>query len=265
MSKNIFEFTIQFKDDPIFTNLQTVRTHLLYSLFSNFSEIHALVLSQNIQQYPQNAGNFFNLLTSVDSIKKFNEEQLTKIAATFMRSLQNSSFSTIVNKITDPLQCLIYFLKYFFIPVRLDFNTIPSNLQLQFTQTYLTAVVLSIVTRDVYQKYNELIQNMEIYNKCINRFLDEKKGLNTCDKAKSRLTFTVVDKYLNSRPDNSNPEQVFITNFNKLFIYSSIEVVKKFCPNYNVVKTANQKYDGSWLSPFDEDVNTQIKTLTQMI
>ena len=111
MSKNIFEFTIQFKDDPIFTNLQTVRTHLLYSLFSNFSEIHALVLSQNIQQYPQNAGNFFNLLTSVDSIKKFNEEQLTKIAATFMRSLQNSSFSTIVNKITDPLQCLIYFLK----------------------------------------------------------------------------------------------------------------------------------------------------------
>ena len=261
ITKNLFEFSINFRDDQVFTNLSTIRTHFIYAIVNNFSLINQLVQSQPAEvKYPMNVGNFYNLFSISNVIKKFSEEDIYKIAATFRASLMNSTFSTYAGKVTDPVQCLMYFTKYFYIPVRLDYNTIPDNLKLEFLNTWLTTISLTICSKELVNKYSDIIMKTEVYLNCISQFLHPTKGLDVCSRARGRLTFQMIDKYLNCRQDD-NAEQIFITVLNKIFIYSNKEIITKFCPNYNTVKTINKKYDRSWISFVDEDINFQINKL----
>jgi hypothetical protein len=51
----------------------------------------------------------------------------------------------------------------------------------------------------------------------------------------------------------------------KLIYNMSIEIIHKFCPNYPATKLINPNYDGTWLSPLDTDVITQIKQIQSCI
>lgn len=262
---DIFSFNVQFRNDIIFTEISTIRLHLLHALTENMKIIVNLIERQTIDyneyfKKQLNAGAFFNMSTISKSIIPFTDEELMIIASSFRNTIAKSKFSTVCNKTVDPLETLKYFTKYFYIPVRLDYNTIPQTLQIFYLKQWLSIICIIFSVDSYVDKYQQSIPEIEIYKTCFNQFLDKDKKEVMCSKI-STIDVQSIDKFLVNNLNESVKIQVFYHCLNKLFINANIEIIRRFCPNFNVVKNINPKCDGDWISPFDEDVNFQIQQL----
>lgn len=267
--EDVFSSTIKFQNDIIFTEITTIRNHLVYSILNNIKIISNFILRQtidfsneNLQNIINNCGTFFNISTISKSISLLTDNELSTIASTFRASLMNSNFNSICNKIIEPIRVLLTFTKYFYLPVRINYETIPTNLQLLYLKHWLSSVCILISEEHYISKYIETIDSLDVYKNCFKQFLDkdENKRDIICQKM-SKLSFEQIKNILIKLPNDQNLLHIFIHDFNNLFINMCIEIIQKFCPNYNVVRNINPKYNGIWLSPFDSDVKEQLDKL----
>lgn len=264
-NEDIFTFSVQFENDVLFTEMKIIRTHLIHMFTTNMELVTNLIKRQPIDYSSHasalnNAGAFFNLSTISKSIGSFTDEELYKLASTFHTSVSSSKFSMLTGKINDPIQTLLHFTKYMYVPSRLDFSSIPASMQLIFLKQWLSTVCILVSVSQYTDKFMSIVPVLEIYKGCLTQFLDKEKGLEMCQKIKT-IGISSIDDMLLSKLNEKNRLLVFIQTLNKLVFNINIEIVQKFCPNYNVVKGINPGCDGAWVSPFDEDVNIQIKKL----
>ena len=51
--------------------------------------------------------------------------------------------------------------------------------------------------------------------------------------------------------NEQNPTQIFVRIYMNIVLMASIEIMKKYCPNYPECYRINPNYDGTWLNPLD--------------
>ena len=267
MAKNeIFDFTIQFQNDLIFTEIISLRYCILHAITANMDLSKNMIDRQDIDLINgkfANAGNFFNNALISNSIKCYTNEEFYAIASTLKADLSKSSkFAFLANKFQDPIKCFIYFTKYLIVPVRLDFNTIPEDKQYVFAKLWLTCISILIKLDSYTSKFMDAIPTLDTYHSCMNQVFAP--GNNIIDALK-RIDVVKIEGFITKRFDPNHKLSIFYIVMMKLIFHISVEIIKKFCPNYNICANSNPKYDGSWLSPFDLDVNTQINKLEDCI
>ena len=264
-TEDIFTFCIQFKNDIIFTETREIIYSLVYSIINNIDVVAELIKENNIKNLNIfNAGNLYNTLSVTTQIKQISDEQLYKFASSFRTCVsKNKSFSIIVSKFTDPVQLLLYFTRYLYIPVRLDFNTIPENLKILYLKQYITTLI-SLYSNNYIDKFMPIIPTLEKYKQC----WEQINGSSDPSKIYLRMkdmNYDIIRSNCLVKPKDDKATHCFIYGLYALTMDISIECIKKFCPNYYQVKNINPKYDGSWVSPIDDDVNTQIQQLSQTL
>lgn len=252
---DIFDSLSNFATDPIFLNTKLITKHFIYSLLKNFNtiiRISEITIPENVT-----GGKLFNTLTVVNESNLVNDDELVNIANVFKASIGNSNLKTISQKMNDPIKHFLYFTKYLYVPVRLDYKTIPEDLQIKFCKVWLTTVLLLISNSNYFMKYTSFINKIDVYKQCLGTLLTNP------DTRMKLLSFSYqqIEILLSTTPSQTNNLHIFMSVLNKLVATIHEEIIQKFCPNYNSCQYINKNYDGSWISPFDSDINLQLEQI----
>lgn len=273
-TEDIFLFSVPFKNDTIFVEIKDIIYSLMYALVNNIDIVgkYSLLMKTNDDSFNvSNAGNCYNTLFLTNNFE-LTDEEFTKISLSFRNVLNNNSkFKMLVSKIPDSINLIVFFTKYLYIPVRLDFNSIPDGLKIKYCKQYIMTLCI-LFNNNYIEKYISTLPELDIYKRCWESLLKNNKiDENICANMKRAATYEVLKNNCLVKPKESDaqrrghPTHVFYNYMFNLLITISLEIIKKFCPNYYQCKEINPKYDGSWVSPLDDDVNVQISQIQGII
>lgn len=259
---DIFRTNILFTNDIIFNEMKTIRFHLIHSITSNIDVSVNLYNRQTIGESNSNpfydAGKLFNIIRINNSIKLLEEDELYKITSTFKSTMNKSSkFCSLSEKIIEPIDHMIYFTKYMFIPARLDVNTIPKTTQKTLFSNWLSVIIILLFREGYIDKFSA-IPYTDVYKNCVKTLLVNEKVV----LALRNIEVAGIESCLTKVPEKDLHK--FLIIMNKFIFLINAEIVTKICPNYPICAHANPKFDGSWLSPLDEDVNKQLFELRKL-
>ena len=264
-NEDIFTSNVGFENDVVFTEIKEISKYFIGTLLKNFEIVKKISERQNFEEGNraifQDAGNFYNLTLILKSIDLIDDNELLEIANSFKQIIAGTKYKTISHKIIDPLKHLMYFTKYFYVPVRLSYTTIPDYMQLVFLKTWITTLCIFVLKSDYTNKYANVYKNYDIYLKCLST-------LRSNEQIRGNLVNTPMSSYINilsTIPAQANGLHNFVHVFSKLVAHMNIEIINKFCPNFNACQTVNVKYNGVWLSPLDQDISLQISKLKSII
>lgn len=267
-SEDIFKYNCVFKDDIIFTELPIIHRHLIYSVIQNIDIFLNITKRQSFEKegssiYFTNAGMLFNVMDITNSIETITPDELYKFATTFRKSLLESKYKEYCQKIVDPIKVLKQFTKYYYIPVRLDYSSIPLDIQDMYLTRFLTVIAI-LLSNEMY--INKL---MPIYPELLQKYQDCYITLTRNPTVVNRListnSYDNVERCLLNTTNNNNNLQFFEIGLSKLIIEISIEIVNRMCPSYASAFKINNDFDGIWLDPFDGDVQLQVNHLRKII
>ena len=270
MSKqqDIFDYNVQYANDIVFNEMRTVGYYLLHMINHNFKMVKDLYERNSTIDFKQsspmfqNAGLFYNAIQPSKAISIYTDQEFSNLCLFFKNSLaMNRTFNALANRFPDPIKCFIYFTKYFYIPVRIDIASIPDDKQKDFAKWWISTISLLLYVRNYSIKFGTIIPTLDTYYQCLEAISSRPELL---EKFKT-LTLEKIQKYLTQRFDPNNTGSIFYATMLKLIYNMSIEIIHKFCPNYPATKLINPNYDGTWLSPLDTDVISQIKQIQSCI
>jgi hypothetical protein len=81
----------------------------------------------------------------------------------------------------------------------------------------------------------------------------------------STNSFDNVERCLLSTTNTYNNLQFFEIGLSKLIGEMSIEITGRLCPSFANAFKINNKFDGIWLDPFDNDIQVQISHIRKII
>jgi len=263
---DIFSNNVNFETDLTFMEMKNIARIFIHSITKNINILIELNKKQtfentsNINPF-QDAGTFYNYCQIYTSIISIGDSELAQIANTFKSTMMNSKYRNISEKITDPLKHILYFTKYMYIPVRINYNSIPQYLQINYLKTWLTTLLLLVTKPEYINKYQSVYKNIDIYKRCLDILMSNEDTRNKL----SNTPYQSIENILTTSAVANNGLHNFIQLLLKFVFHINIEIVNKFCPNFNICQTVNKNYDGSWLSPLDPDVNEQLNKFKNII
>lgn len=267
-SEDIFKYNCVFKDDIIFTELPVIHRYFVYAIIQNIDMFVNIAKRQTFEKegssiYFTNAGMLFNILDVATSIDMMTQEELYKFASFFRKALVAGKYKEYCQKVVDPVKVLKQFTKYYYVPTRIDYNSIPENIQSDYLQRYLTIVAILLSNSQYINKlqpiYPELLQK---YQDC---YTTLQRNPVVMQKLISTNSYDNVERCLLSSTNTNNNLQFFEIGLSKLVVEMSIEIVTRMCPSFANAFKINNKFDGIWLDPFDNDIQTQTNQLRKII
>lgn len=265
---DIFEYNIQYQNDITFTEMRSVGYYILRMLTFNFDTFKGLWLRNSKIDFKDgstvftHAGLFYNAMQVSKAVETYTDNEFYELCLTFKNSISSSrKFSFLSNKFPDPVKCFIYFTKYFYIPVRIDVSSIDENMQKEYAKLWISCVSLLLFIHNYSIKFSAVIPTLETYYQSLEATSVRPEVV----AALKTLGVDKIESYLTHKYEPTHKTSIFYTTMMKLIYNASIEIIRKFCPNYPAAKSINPNYDGTWLSPLDTDVNTQIRQIQSCI
>lgn len=271
---------VKFKDDPIFIHLDETLRALTY-IFMHHLDIWIMLTQNNT-----NSGTGYAAMTEIDAGKVFNnllvssplssntlnkseitDEQFNVVATSFQSFIErnaNSKLAYYAKTISDPYDFMWEFCHYFFVPVRLQESTIPKMLRINSLRKWLTVTYTLPFVRTYTDKYINAINNVQFLQVIYEKLIDDTTKIEKLMSITDNFAQITVAKLYNEQ----NPTQIFVRIFMNIFLMSSIEIMKKYCPNYPECCRINPNYDGAWLNPFDPIFSEhllELNNLTQFL
>ena len=271
---------VKFKDDPKFIHIDETLRCLTY-VFMHHMDIWISLCQNNI-----NTGTGYNTMSEIDAGRVFNnllitspmstntlnkseitDEQFNNICQTFKNYVDKNTSSkmiTYAKGINDPVDLMWEFCHYFFVPVRLQHDTIPKMMKINSLRKWITVSFTLPFVRNYTDKYLNAINNIQFLQAIYEKLRDDP---NKIDKLKS-INDDFAKISIARAYNESNPTMIFIRICMNIILMSSIEIMKKYCPNYPECYRINPNYDGQWLSPFDPIFSEhlmELNNLTQLL
>lgn len=271
---------VKFKDDPKFIHISETLKCLTYVF------MHHLDIWIMLTQYNMNSGTGYATMSEIDAGRVFNnllvssplssntlnkaeltDEQFTTVATSFRSYIdrnQSSKMYYYAKGLTDPIECMWEFCHYFFIPVRLQQDTIPKMTKVNSLRKWLTVCFTLPFVRSYTDKYLNAINNVQFLQVIYEKLIDDATKVEKLMSINDNFAQITVAKIYNDQ----NPTQIFVRIFMNIMLMSSIEIMKKYCPNYPECYRINPNYDGVWLNPFDPIFSEhllELNNLTQLL
>lgn len=283
MSENSFSFIsnkIKFRDDPKFIHLDDTLRCLSY-VFIHHLDIwiqlaQKQMSSETSRQYFESgnidAGKLFNnlLLTQPFSSGFLSQTELTEqqyetIVNTFVNCInKHAKLSFHAKGLNDPFECMWEFCHYLFIPVRLAHDSIPRDVRMNALRKWVNVVFTLPFIKNYTDKYITIINNTSFLQDVYNRLTDDPSKIERFTRIEPEWTYNTLARTYNK----DNPTQIFVRLYMNIFVIASVEILKRYCPNYHQCASVNPDFDGAWLNPFDHqhmDHLQEINKLTALL
>lgn len=265
---------IKFRDDPKFIHLDDTLRCLAY-VFIHHLDIWVSLAQKQMQEDTTrsylsepnlDAGKLFNNLLLAQpftnmSNTEMNETQYETILNTFTQAaLKNQKLSFHARNYNNPAECMWEFCHYLFIPVRLQYDTIPKDIRMNALRKWVNVVFTLPFIRSYTEKYVAIINNANFLQDVFNRLSDDPSKIEKFTQIDTEWTFNTISRTYNK----DNPTQIFVRLFMNILLIASVEILKKFCPNYHQCVAVNPDFDGSWLNPFDHQHMDHLQEINKL-
>lgn len=271
---------VKFKDDPKFIHIDETLRCMTY-VFMHHMDIWVSLSQNNI-----NSGTGYNTMSDIDAGRVFNsllirspmttntldkteltDEQFNTIASTFKNYIDknpSTKMSYYAKGITDPVDLMWEFCHYFFVPVRLQHETIPRMMKINSLRKWFTVAFTLPFVRNYTDKYLNAINNIQFLQAIYEKLVDDPNKIDKLKSINDDFAKISIARVYNEQ----NPTMIFLRICMNIVLMSSIEIMKKYCPNYPECYRINPNYDGTWLSPFDPIYSEhlmELNNLTQLL
>ena len=264
---SFMEENAKLDNDPLYIHLQEtfkVLTHIFAKHIDIWMSLSSAISTAQLINTDA-SGVFHNLMCMNDVVNPaiISYTQMQEVARTFYntivdnKSLRLNTYASLPDDKNPEINMMYEFCKYFFIPARIRYSTIPPNFRIKAFQMWLTTVFTlpfnNAYTSKFYSTMTSIIYLQNTYDKLIDntRVIESFKSLN----------FDFTSMCISLRYDVKNGTQKFIRLYMYSFLTASIEILKKCCLNIQECNIRNPHFDGSWISPFDKIMNEQINKL----
>jgi hypothetical protein len=261
----------KYKDDPCFIHMtETIRvlTHVVVQHFSKFVR-----LSKNIKTvvalFPiPDAGDVFNKLVSMipfasvsNSEFDLTSDEFISMMNTFCKCVsENNHLAHLCKSLTNPEDCVFECCHYFFIPSRVDHNSIPKNERLNFIKKWFVTMFALPFINMYTDKFKESINNIPFLQQIYQKLVEDPSKMDKFATIDQKFIYQTISRAYNE----NNPTQIFLRTYMNVSLIANMEILQKWCPNIKECMNINPTFDGRWINPFDNTFNdqiTQIKTI----
>ena len=271
---------VKFKDDPKFIHIDETLKCLTY-VFMHHIDIWISLCQNNI-----NTGTGYNTMSEIDAGRVFNsllitspmstntlnkseltDEQFNLITNTFkiyVDKNQSNKMSYYAKGVSDPIDLMWEFCHYFFVPVRLQHDTIPRMMKINSLRKWITISFTLPFVRNYTDKYLNAINNIQFLQAIYEKLIDDPNKIEKLKSINDDFAKISIARVYNE----SNPTMIFVRICMNIILMASIEIMKKYCPNYPECYRINPNYDGSWLNAFDPIYSEhlmELNNLTQLV
>jgi hypothetical protein len=201
-------------------------------------------MEQVYSSTPLNAGNVFKSFMLIDTTEILPEQVLRTIQNTFMSALSNTTLKRFIQENDNMFECC----KYFFIPARLNVETIPLPIKESSLRNWILIIMTIPFSRIYCDKYHSIINNLQfLYNN-----YDALEQPTTVSKFTTSLEFEwIKNSVMMEAYTKEHATQVFIRVFMQISLLASIEILKVYNPAIAEANYYNSNYDGAWLIAVD--------------
>ena len=271
---------VKFKDDPKFIHIDETLKCLTYIF------MHHLDIWISLCQNNTNSGTGYASMADIDAGKVFNnllitmpmssnatnkteitDEQFNLVAQTFRNYIDrnpSSKMNYYAKGFNDPIECMWEFCHYLFVPVRLQHDTIPKMMKINSLRKWLTVSFTLPFVRNYTDKYLNAINNIQFLQAIYDKLIDDPTKIEKLKSIDDNFAQITIARVYNEQ----NPTQIFVRIYMNIVLMASIEIMKKYCPNYPECYRINPNYDGAWLNPFDPIFSEhllELNNLTQLL
>lgn len=267
---------IKFKEDPKFIHLDQTLKCLAYCFVHHLDYWIQIASQQSTTEWSRSlqmmgnvdAGRIYNnLLISQPFGKEFvtntelSESQYEDVVATFNAAvMKQPKLSYIAKHIGDPHECMWEFCHYLFVPVRMQAESIPKNMRMQSLKKWIDVVFTLPFNSTYTNKFSTAINNVGYIQDVFNKLIDDPTKISRFTQIEDSWVFNTIARTYNK----DHPTQMFIRLFMNILLVSSVEILKKYCPNFSQCVAVNPDYDGSWLNPFDPQHMTHLQEINKL-
>lgn len=271
---------VKFKDDPKFIHIDETLRCLTYTFMHNM-DIWISLSQNNI-----NSGTGYNTMNEIDAGRVFNsllirspmssntldkteltDEQFNTIVTTFKNYVDKNTstkMSYYAKGITDNVDLMWEFCHYLFVPVRLQHDTIPRMMKINSLRKWLTVAFTLPFVSNYTNKYMNAVNNIQFLQAIYEKLIDDPNKIEKLKSINDDFAKISIARAYNEQ----NPTMIFIRICMNIALMASIEIMKKYCPNYPECYRINPNYDGAWLNPFDPIYSEhllELNNLTQLL
>lgn len=277
MSKDFLSFNTKYKDDIKFQNLGDTLKALAYTFIHHvdlWMELSSNLESLYLSTMDLNAGDLYNQLMksniaheNVSNTSELMDSQLQKVAESFISAIAKtpklSRYAQHSVK-SDNVLTMWEYCHYFFVPVRLNQESIPNVVKIQTLRRWLTIIFTIPFYEEYARKYVNAINNIEDIDEGKASLMNTTKLENIINKVEAQWVCVVISEAY-------NPElflQSFIRTFMNVALMASLEILKKYNPFIVECSRINPSYDGSWvvsLDPMFSEQMMQLSSLTKLL
>ena len=267
---------VRFKDDPKFIHIDETLRCLGY-IFVHHLDIWLSLYDANVANgtgYASmsniDAGRVFNnmlimmpVASNVTNNCEITDDQFRTVTQTFRNYIDSNPMSKMAyhaKSYVDPVECMWEFCHYFFVPVRLQHETIPKMTKINSLRKWLTVVFTLPFARTYTDKFIDTISNIRFMQAIYDRLCDNAEKVNMLKSIDRGFIQSTISRVYNEQ----NPTQVFVRVAMNIVLLASIEIMKKYCPNYPECYRINPNYDGTWLNPFDPVYSEHVMELNSL-
>lgn len=279
MTDSTFNFMsnkIKFKEDPKFVHLDETLRILTYVFLHHLDLWIKLTRKLSANSF----NNVYNELNQVDAGKVYNTLMLSQPfdnTQRFDSEISDSEYEAVLNTfyscvrkhkrlsfyckdIVDPQECMWECTHYFFIPVRLQHNSLPKNVQANSLRKWLNVIFTLPFISQYVRKYETIIPDVTSLEEIYSKLSEDPNRVTKFTQIEAEWVYGGIAKTYNK----DNGAQHFFRLFMNISLLCSVEILKKYCPNYRACYNVNPNFDGTWLNPFDQQHIDHLQELNKL-
>lgn len=274
--------TIQIKDDPRIVNLQDIFRCVVYTFTTTMKIWIRLAKARqestdvtNVYNKPNiTAGYLYNHIivsgqhnNATPSEIELSDIEFEHVCSMFMQVAKaQPKLSIIVKSIDDIYDGSWELLYHFIIPIRLISSTIPRDVRIISLRKWFNTVLALPFINKYTQQYISVIPNVQRLSDFYKQFLSDYNN-SECKLITNfaKISYNDISNIFISTIACRNNTQNFIRLCAAMFIISSIDIIKHYCPNYIACANVNNDFDGAWVNMFDPYHMEHIKKVNDLL
>ena len=240
-------------ENPLYVYLEDTFKCFMYTLIHNVK----LIKINDVNGSINHAGDVYNNIFM--SNQTISDDDMNKLAIDFKFITEtNNKLKNYVFE--DPITNMFEMCKYFFIPIRLDTDSLQDNMKYKSLKVFITAVSVLAFNTIFISRYSTVINTISTLQKIADMIVNNASMLERIEKLSERNIIESIGNLYNS----NNSTQIFIRTLGNIFIQISIEVIKRYNPCITECIKINPNYNGEWVNPFDPLFNEQIADIRKL-
>lgn len=263
------DFGLKFSDDPKYIHILETFKSVLFAIIKHLHVAKRIVKHQTLDgNIELHAGKIYNnyMVTNILSTNTMHDNEILDQELESFATIFKSSIEKKVHlkgesaKFPDPVLHLFEFCKYFFIPVRLNTSTLSDDIKINSIRKWVTIILSLPFNKEFTQKYLDVIANVDYLQQATEKIFENTVTMEKMENITDDFVAKTIAKY-----KTSNTAQRYIRLIGYILVISSVEIMKKYCPNIYECMKINPQFDGAWINPFDKIFNEQVADINNLL